>query len=42
MLRRLKRENRRLHEEREILAMGETGSETIRWIVTTPNVSTAE
>ncbi len=32
-LRRLRRENRRLRLEREILAIGETGLETIRWIV---------
>ncbi len=36
-LRRLKRENRRLREEREILAIGETGPVTIRWIVTPSN-----
>ena len=32
-LRRLKRGDRRLGEEREILAIGETGPETIRWII---------
>ncbi len=36
-LRRLKRENRRLRQEREILAIGETGRVTIRWIVSPSN-----
>ena len=36
-LRRLKRENRRLRQEREILAIGEEGERMIRWIIRPTN-----
>ncbi len=36
-LRRLKRENRRLRQEREILAIGEEGQRMIQWIIRPTN-----